>query len=43
MSVPKYYMGQKAFNLLLDRINEDALNVAQYKIKPTLIKRKTTR
>lgn len=43
MSLPKYFMGKKAFELLLDQIENDNMNNAQYIIKPRLIQRKTTR
>lgn len=43
MSLPKYFMGKKAFELLLDALKEEYLNLAQYKIKPKLVKRNTTK
>lgn len=42
MSLPKYFMGIKAFDLLIDQIENDNMHNAQYIIKPKLVQRKTT-
>jgi len=43
MSLPKYLMGKKAFELLLEQMENDSINTAQYTIKPKLIERNTTK
>lgn len=42
IAMPKYFLGKKAFELLLDKINSEETAIAQYVIKPKLIARKTT-
>jgi len=42
VAMPKYFLGKKAFELLLDKLNSEETGVAQYVIKPKLIVRKTT-
>lgn len=42
VAMPKYFLGKKAFEMLLDKLNSEESGVAQYVIKPKLIVRKTT-
>jgi len=43
IAMPKYFLGKKAFELLLDKIHSEEAGSAQYVIKPKLIIRRTTR